>query len=175
MKAKRGIFIAALAAVLIAGAFASKTLLAQKEPETVVESQQETMQEPETSPEATKALEYVTDENWDAMVRVYRIIADNYDTAKDLVASGQEDPSGTVKKAAELIEYGKECGRDNLLNQEAEEVLRDMVDTADSLLALIEAGGGEVAVESGTDETENAEITENQEENTEIQEDVVTE
>ncbi len=154
MKARKGSILAVLAIILVAGVFALKVLLEPAEPKKAAETHQETMQETETAPEATQAVEYVTDENWDAMVHVYQIIMDHYDTAESLVASGQEDPSGIVEKAGEIIEYGKNCERGNLLNQEAEKVLYDMVDTADGMLTLIKAGGGEIIEISAAEETE---------------------
>ena len=90
-------------------------------------------------------VEYVSDEDWDTMVHVYKIIMDNYGTAQGLVA------------AEELIEYGKACERDGLTAEEAGEKLREMVDTADGMLGLIRQGGGpvvEIPAAGGTDAEE---------------------
>ena len=144
MRVKRGSVLAALAAAMVMSGCGLKAFMDTDAPEKEAKKTQETIQETETAPENTEAMEYVTDENWEAMVRVYQIIMDNYGTAESLVASGQEDASGTVEKAAELIEYGKNCERDSLLDQEAGEVLIEMVDTADKMLDLIKKGGGEI-------------------------------
>lgn len=174
MRVKRGSVLAALAAVMMMSGCGLKAFMNTDTPEKEAKKTQETIQETETAPENTEAVEYVTDENWEAMVRVYQIIMDNYGTAESLVASGQEDPSGSVEKAAELIEYGKNCERDSLLDQEAGEVLLEMVDTAGKMLDLIKKGGGEIveiaepaddssggSEEAGsTDSSEGAEVTE---------------
>ena len=119
------------------------------------ETAQGAVAEIETGIGTVEYVEYVSDEDWDVMLHVYRIIMDNYETAQGLVDAGQSDPSGILEKAGELIEYGKGCGRDGLTAEEAGEKLREMVDTADGMLNLIERGGGTVvgipAAEEGTD------------------------
>ncbi len=164
MKASKSSVVAVLVAVAIGGVAlmvaACSSGKTDKKAETTAATQ--AVQETETAPEDTEALEYVTDENWETMVHVYRIIMDNYDTAKDLVASGQEDPSDVVQRADDIIEFGKSCERDNLLNQEAEEVLYDMVDTADGMLKLIKDGGGEI-VEIPVEEETSVDGQESQE------------
>lgn len=148
------VMLAAALTAVVAGGCALKPS-ADKEPHT--EAAQETVMETETETgaEETEYVEYVSDEDWDAMVHVYRIIMDNYGTAQGLVDSGYADPSGIVEKAGELIEYGKGCERDGLTAEEAGEKLYEMVDTADGMLDLIKQGGGtivEIPVsEKGTD------------------------
>lgn len=140
-----------MAAVLAAGGCAAKSSM---DKETPAENTQETVVETETGTEEMEYVEYVSDEDWDTMVHVYRIIMDNYETAQNMVASGQADPSGIVDKAGELIEYGKACERDSLTAEEAGEKLEEMVNTADGMLDLIKRGGGtivEIPVDDGTD------------------------
>lgn len=164
MKALKGSVIAVLALIAAVGGFAVAGFLKQpaRAPEQNTETQTEAHAEEETPPKATEALEHVTDENWDTMVHVYRIIMDKSVTVEDLVANGQPDPDDVVRRANEIIEYGKSCERDSLLNQKAEEVLRDMVDVADDMLTLIKEGGGEIievssAKEVGQEGNEGAE------------------
>ena len=157
MRAKKGTVFtmsaALMAAVLVAGGCAVKSSMDQGTP---AETVQETVVETETETEEMEYVEYVSDEDWDTMVHVYRIIMDNYETAQNMVASGQADPSGIVDKAGELIEYGKACERDSLTAEEAGEKLVEMVDTADGMLDMIKRGGGTI-VEPPTDDGTDAE------------------
>lgn len=158
MRVKKGTVCAVLAAALVAGGCAAKSSI---DKETPAETTQETVVETETGTEKIEYVEYVSDEDWDNMVHVYRIIMDNYDTAQGLVASGYADPSGIVDKAGELIEYGKACERDNLTAEEAGEKLHEMVDTADGMLDMIKRGGGTIVeplTDDGTD-TEGAGVS----------------
>lgn len=147
MGVRKGTVCAVLAAALVAGGCAAKSSMDKETPA-------ETMVETETGTEEMEYVEYVSDEDWDNMVHVYRIIMDNYDTAQGLVASGYADPSGIVEKAGELIEYGKNCGRDSLTAEEAGEKLEEMVDTADGMLDMIKRGGGTIVGIPVADETE---------------------
>lgn len=154
MRVKKGTVYAVLVAALVAGGCAAKSSM---DKETPPETAQETVVETETGTEEMEYVEYVSDEDWDNMVHVYQIIMDNYDTAQGLVDSGYVDPSGIVEKAGELIEYGKNCGRDSLTAEEAGEKLEEMVDTADGMLDMIKRGGGtivEVPVDDETDAPE---------------------
>lgn len=169
MKASKGLVLTVLTGVAVAGvvllAVACSSGKTDKKAETTAATQ--AVQETEATIEGTEALEYVTDENWEAMVHTYRIIVDNYEKAKGLVTSGQADPSNIVQRANEIVEFGKICERDNLLNQKAEEVLADMIDTADGMLKLIKAGGREivetpVANETSQDGQESLESQEDQ-------------
>lgn len=159
MRAKRSTICAILVAALVAGGCAqgsSVKLEAVTEPETEAVMVTETGTETEAGTEDTGYVEYVSDEDWDTMVQVYRIIMDNYETAQGLVDAGQPDPSGIVEKAGELIEYGKACGRDGLTAEEAGEKLHEMVDTADSMLNLIQQGGGEIVEIPAAEKETNA-------------------
>lgn len=168
MKTSKGAIIAVLTLIAVVGGFAAAEFLKQpaKELEQPTEAQTEVQTEAETPPEATEALEYVTDENWDTMVHVYHIIMANNTMAEELVKNGQTDPNDVMKRANEIIEFGKGCERENLLNQEAEEVLHDMVDVADDMLALIKEGGGEIVEIPTTKETEQGSGAESQESET---------
>ena len=165
MKASKGSVIAVLALTAAVGGFAVAGFLKQpaKEPEQTTETRNEVQTEAETLPEATEALEYVTDENWDTMVHVYRIIMANSATAEKLVMSGQADPDDVMRRANEIIEFGKGCERDNLLNQEAEVALYNMVEVADDMLTLIKEGGGEIVEVPSAEETEQGSDAEGQE------------
>lgn len=154
MRVRKGTICAVLAVALVAGGCAAKSSMDKETPSEIT---QETVVETETGTEEIEYVEYVSDEDWDNMVHVYRIIMDNYDTAQGLVASGYADPSGIVDKAGELIEYGKACERDSLTAEEAREKLVEMVDTADGMLDMIKRGGGtivEVPVANETDAQE---------------------
>lgn len=151
-----------LAAALAAVAAGGCALKPSADKELQTEAAQETVMEMETETgvEETEYVEYVSDEDWNAMVHVYRIIMDNYGTAQGLVDSGYADPSGIVEKAGELIEYGKGCERDSLTAEEAGEKLYEMVDTADDMLDMIKRGGGTIVEipsdKEGTDAVEDA-------------------
>ncbi len=150
MRARKGTVCAILAVALAAGGCAMKPSM---DKETPAETAEETVMEMGEM----EYVEYVSDEDWDTMIHVYKIIMDNYGAAQGLVASGQADPSGIVGKAEELIEYGKACERDGLTAEEAGEKLREMVDTADGMLGLIRQGGGtvvEIPAAGGTDAEE---------------------
>ena len=153
MRVRKGTVCAVLAAALVAGGCAAKSSMDKETPSEIT---QETVVETETETEEMEYVEYVSDEDWDNMIHVYRIIMDNYDTAQGLVASGYADPTGIVDKAGELIEYGKACERDSLTAEEAGEKLVEMVDTADGMLDMIKRGGGTI-VEPPTDDGADAE------------------
>ena len=153
MRVRKGTVCAVLAAALVAGGCAAKSSMDKETPSEIT---QETVVETETETEEMEYVECVSDEDWDNMIHVYRIIMDNYETAQGMVASGQADPSGIVDKAGELIEYGKACERDSLTAEEAGEKLVEMVDTADGMLDMIKRGGGTI-VEPPTDDGTDAE------------------
>lgn len=115
---------------------------------------------PETSAAPTEAEEYVSDEDWDALVRAYRILERNFTNAEDILLSGQatgsDNPEEVVATARELLEYGKTCGKEDLLSSEADELLADMVDAADGMLSMIERSGGTVITEQEAGNTEAA-------------------
>lgn len=119
MRAGKGTVCAILAVALAAGGCAKSSM----DKETPAETAEEIVMEMGEM----EYVEYVSDEDWDTMVHVYKIIMDNYGAAQGLVASGQADPSGLVDKAEELIEYGKACERDGLTAEEAGEKLSEMV------------------------------------------------
>ena len=100
MRVRKGMVCAVLVAALVAGGCVAKSSM---DKETPAETTQETVVETEIGTEEIEYVEYVSDEDWDNMVHVYRIIMENYDTAKGLVDSGYADPSGLVDKAGELI------------------------------------------------------------------------
>lgn len=153
MRARKGTVCAVLVAALVVGGCAAKSSM-DMDKEAPAETVQETVTETEMGTEEVEYVEYVSDEDWDTMVHVYRIIMNNYDTAHGLVASGQADSSGIVDKAGELIEYGKACERDNLTAEEAREKLEEMVNIADGMLDMIKRGGGmivEIPVDDKTD------------------------
>ena len=143
---KRKIVIIGIAAVLCLGGCRN----AQLQETTVSETQ--TQETTTVSPEPVK---YVSDEDWDALVKVYQILEKNYGNAGSIVSSGQatgaDNPEEILKKAEELIEYGKTCGKEDLTSAESNELLISMVDTADKMLSMIEKSGGTIISEQ--DET----------------------
>ena len=155
MRVRKGMVCAVLVAALVAGGCVAKSSM---DKETPAETTQETVVETEIGTEEIEYVEYVSDEDWDNMVHVYRIIMENYDTAQGLVDSGYADPSGLVDKAGELIEYGKACERDSLTAEEAGEKLEEMVDTADGMLDMIKRGGGTIVETPVDDETDAQEL-----------------
>ncbi len=155
MRVRKGMVCAVLVAALVAGGCVAKSSM---DKETPAETTQETVVETEIGTEEIEYVEYVSDEDWDNMVHVYRIIMENYDTAQGLVDSGYADPSGLVDKAGELIEYGKACERDSLTAEEAGEKLEEMVDTADGMLDMIKLGGGTIVETPVDDETDAQEL-----------------
>lgn len=100
------------------------------------------------------ALEYVTEARWNAMITAYRMITANIGEAERLAESGMKDPDGTIAHAEELVEFGRECDRSQLLDSDAERMLSDMEDTAGRLADMITAAGGIAADASEAQETE---------------------
>lgn len=143
---KRKIAIIGIAAVLFLGGCRDAQLQETTESET--QTQEITTVSPET-------VEYVSDEDWNTLVKVYQIIERNFGNAGTIISSGQatgaDNPEEILKKAEELIEYGKTCGKEDLTSAEANELLISMVDTADKMLAMIEKSGGTIISEQ--DET----------------------
>lgn len=157
MKSSKG----AVAAGLIVAAVAVTVFcvgVLRKKPDSG-ETQAVYMETQTTAETTAEALEYVTDANWNAMLKAYKSIAANLGEARRLVDTGLADPTGLVSRAAELVEYGKTCDRDNLLNDEAEKVLKEMQYTADRLTEMIHAGGGETANAAETEATEDSAAT----------------
>ena len=87
------------------------------------------------------AVEYVSDEDWDIIVGMRKIIMENYGAAREMVSSGYADPGNSVGKAGELIRRGSACRKEEMPAAEAKRMLHQMVDTADDIMNMIERGG----------------------------------
>ena len=143
MKTSKGAVAAGLIVAAVAGTVFCVGVL-QKEPDSR-ETQAVYVETQPIEETTAEALEYVTDANWNALLKAYKSIAANLGEAKRLADTGLADPDGVVSRAAELVEYEKTCDRDNLLNDEAERILKEMENTADKLADMIHTGGGETA------------------------------
>lgn len=140
MRTTKGAIFIGCAAVAVAGAICLACVL-RKGPE--LSDTQATAEAQESAVETAAMLEYVTDENWDALLEAYKAIESNLDKAKAMTGAGLADPNRVVERASELLESGKNCERDSLLNSEAQELLGEMESVAGELKAILYAGGNE--------------------------------
>lgn len=162
---KKYIYILVMAAAFMTAGCTKKEMVSETTIP-VTESAVET-----TIAQETEYVEYVSDEDWNNMVKVYNILNNNFPAAKELLNSGVTTGDGNaqeiIKKAEETIEFGKTCEREGLTSDEALMILDDMVTTTDALLALLvdndiplfeeaqESETDPVTTETGTETTES--------------------
>lgn len=96
--------------------------------------------------ESTTAREPVSEETWSWLVQTYKLLEANYETGQKLVEDGlatqTEDPEEVVAEAKRLLDYGEQCGKEDMLEEDGQDLLYDMVSASNRLMDLIEKNGG---------------------------------
>ena len=116
--------------------------------------------------ESTTAREPISEETWSWLVQTYKLLEANYETGQKLVEDGlatqTEDPEEVVAEAKRLLDYGEQCGNEDLLEEDGQDLLYDMVSASNRLMDLIEKNGGTAVTmdEAISKETEAAIKTE---------------
>lgn len=116
--------------------------------------------------ESTTAREPVSEETWSWLVQTYKLLEANYETGQKLVEDGlatqTEDPEEVVAEAKRLLDYGAQCGKEDMLEEDGQDLLYDMVSASNRLMDLIEKNGGTAVTmdEAISKETEAAIKTE---------------
>lgn len=133
------------------------TILTGCKGETTTQSQ--SVSSTEVTISTTTAAVPVSDDEWNDLTEVYDIIADNYINAQNIVdtlgVNASDKQRELVKKAADLVEFGKVCEREGLTGEEARNILDDMITTSEDLLALLLENGIEpVIYETNEHDTE---------------------
>lgn len=110
--------------------------------------------------ESATAREPVSEETWQWLVQTYKLLAANYTTGKQLVESGlatqTENPEEVIAEAKRLLDYGDQCGKEDTMEADAQDLLYDMVSASNRLMDLIEKNGGKVVT---MDEVNSKEAT----------------
>lgn len=110
--------------------------------------------------ESTAAREPVSEETWQWLVQTYKLLAANYETGNQLVESGlatqTENPEEVIAEAKRLLDYGEQCGKEDMMEADAQDLLYDMVNASNRLMDLIEKNGGKVVT---MDEVNSKEAT----------------
>ena len=98
--------------------------------------------------ESAAAREPVSEETWQWLVQTYKLLAANYETGNQLVESGlatkTENPEEVIAEAKRLLDYGDQCGKEDTMEADAQDLLYDMVNASNRLMDLIEKNGGTV-------------------------------
>lgn len=138
----------------------------------------ETTMATEAATENTTLYEPVTDETWEWLLQTYQLLEANYPAGKQLVDSGMasatEAPEEITAEAQRLLSYGEQCGREDLTEEDGQELLYEMVEASNNLMDMIEANGGtvtslddiraqETAENIEAETPESAEVVENDE------------
>ena len=116
--------------------------------------------------ESTTAREPISGETWSWLVQTYKLLEANYETGQKLVEDGlatqTEDPEEVVAEAKRLLDYGEQCGKEDMLEEDGQDLLYDMVSASNRLMDLIEKNGGTAVTmdEAISKETEAAIKTE---------------
>lgn len=116
--------------------------------------------------ESTTAREPISEETWSWLVQTYKLLEANYETGQKLVEDGlatqTEDPEEVVAEAKRLLDYGEQCGKEDMLEEDGQDLLYDMVSASNRLMDLIEKNGGTAVTmdEAISKETEAAIKTE---------------
>lgn len=100
-----------------------------------------------TVTESATAREPVSEETWSWLVQTYKLLEANYEIGQKLVEDGlatqTEDPEEVVAEAKRLLEYGDTmCYKDDMTEEDGQDVLYDMVSASNRLMDLIEKNGG---------------------------------
>lgn len=97
--------------------------------------------------ESATAREPISEETWSWLVQTYKLLEANYETGQKLVEDGlatrTEDPEEVIAEAKRLLEYGDTmCYKDDMTEEDGQDVLYDMVSASNRLMDLIEKNGG---------------------------------
>lgn len=110
--------------------------------------------------ESATAREPVSEETWQWLVQTYKLLAANYENGRQLVESGlatqTENPEEVIAEAKRLLDYGEQCGKEDTMEADAQDLLYDMVSASNRLMDLIEKNGGKVVT---MDEVNSKEAT----------------
>ena len=116
--------------------------------------------------ESATAMEPVSEETWSWLVQTYKLLEANYETGQKLVEDGlatqTEDPEEVVAEAKRLLDYGEQCGKEDMMEEDGQDLLYDMVSASNRLMDLIEKNGGTAVTmdEAIGKETEAVSVTE---------------
>lgn len=116
--------------------------------------------------ESATAREPISEETWSWLVQTYKLLEANYETGQKLVEDGlatqTEDPEEVVAEAKRLLDYGEQCGKEDMMEEDGQDLLYDMVSASNRLMDLIEKNGGTAITmdEAIGKETEAALVTE---------------
>lgn len=117
--------------------------------------------------ESAAEREPVSEETWSWLVQTYKLLEANYETGQKLVEDGlaiqTEDPEEVVAEAKRLLDYGHTmCNKDDMTEEDGQDLLYDMVSASNRLMDLIEKNGGTAVTmdEAIGKETEAAKKTE---------------
>lgn len=117
--------------------------------------------------ESTTAREPVSEETWSWLVQTYKLLEANYETGQKLVEDGlatqTEDPEEVVAEAKRLLDYGHTmCNKDDMTEEDGQDLLYDMVSASNRLMDLIEKNDGTAVTmdEAIGKETEAVSVTE---------------
>lgn len=98
--------------------------------------------------ESATAREPVSEETWSWLVQTYKLLEANYEIGQKLVEDGlatqTEDPEEVVAEAKRLLDYGEQCGKEDMVEEDGQDLLYDMVSASNRLMDLIEKNGGTV-------------------------------
>lgn len=98
--------------------------------------------------ESVTASEPVSEETWSWLVQTYKLLEANYETGQKLVENGlatqTEDPEEVIAEAKRLLDYGEQCGKEDMMEEDGQDLLYDMVNASNRLMDLIEKNGGTV-------------------------------
>lgn len=98
--------------------------------------------------ESATAREPVSEETWSWLVQTYKLLEANYETGQKLVEDGlatqTENPKEVIAEAKRLLDYGDQCGKEDTMEADAQDLLYDMVNASNRLMDLIEKNGGTV-------------------------------
>ena len=110
--------------------------------------------------ESATAREPVSEETRQWLVQTYKLLAANYENGSQLVESGlatqTENPEEVIAEAKRLLDYGEQCGKEDMMEADAQDLLYDMVNASNRLMDLIEKNGGKVVT---MDEVNSKEAT----------------
>ena len=96
--------------------------------------------------EGATAREPISEETWSWLVQTYKLLEANYETGQKLVEDGlatqTEDPEEVIAEAKRLLDYGEQCGKEDMMEEDGQDLLYDMVSASNRLMDLIEKNGG---------------------------------
>lgn len=117
--------------------------------------------------ESATAREPISEETWSWLVQTYKLLEANYEPGQKLVEDGlatqTEDPEEIIAEAKRLLEYGDTmCYKDDMTEEDGQDLLYDMVSVSNRLMDLIEKNGSTAITmdEAVGKETEAAPVTE---------------